>query len=221
MKKLFVFIFTFIIMLCANAQHNGTKYTDFAPQSYCSLHVGTNCYAGEFFYSNITDALTKGLGLKGRFSLGYVFSPVFGGRLTFLTNTYKWVMNAETIRKFISTEAGIEVTYNLTNLIYDYNPSYPYEFLLYGGISVSSRQATELLKQNLLCFPVKGGLQFNYKIKKYLSLNALAEISVLKDSFNGLPASGSDGGTPFDLSPALMIGVTYTISKNNDCKCYY
>jgi hypothetical protein len=208
-------------MLCANAQHNSMKYADFTPQSYCSLHIGTNCYAGEFFFSNIADALTKGLGLKGRFSLGYDFSPVFGGRVTFLTNTYKWVMNAETIRKFISTEAGVELTYNLTNVIYDYNPSYPYEFLLYGGVSVSTRQATDLIKQNLLCLPVKGGVQFNYKIGRYLNFNALAELSVLKDTFNGLPVSGIDGGTPFDLSPALMLGLTYYLSLDRDCKCYY
>ena len=218
MKKIIILIFVLLFSLISEAQYS--RRVVFQPEMYIGLSGGLNSYWGEGFTSYMQTIPQNSLGPMGRAVIGFRFSPFLGLRISPGFAIHNWPDNRrnDSIVNFSSDNLTFDLMVNLSNVFY-YQQARNFNLYLFGGAGVAFRNPAPLLHGSLLTPVLRGGLQGDIALTDALDLNFSGELNLVTDAFNGYPATGFDG-TPVDLYPALMVGLTYHF-KSSKTPCYF
>lgn len=186
---------------------------DFKPGWFLGANGGINWFLGEgnnFIRPNAGNKvdLIKGIGVLGRASLAYKFTPVYAlrGSLGYNHNNHyrPGPNNTDVMNVFNTGTLNADLLINLSNKNLGYDANRKVDFSIFGGAGLA------YLNNNigLLGGLVRGGFQGDYNINPKLALNLIAELNILQDNYNNEAES-----VPFDLSPAVTIGLSYKITK--------
>ena len=187
---------------------------DFKPGWFLGANGGLNWFMGEgnnFIRPNAGNKvdLIKSIGVLGRASLAYKFTPVYAlrGSLGFNHHNYyrPGANNTDIINPFNTGTLDADFLINLTNKNLGYDANRKIDFSVFAGAGLAYLNNSIGLVGGL----VRGGFQSDYNITPKFALNLIAELNVLQDNYNGEAES-----IPFDLSPAVTIGLSYRISNH-------
>ena len=206
MKKFVLAFILLISSLSVNAQYF-KKYI-FHPEWYVSVGTGVNYFVGEGFRNY---SMFNALGIMSRVSLGYNITPIIGLRGNVEWNTHNWPTynNISVIKSFNAKDLTIDAILNLTNWWFGYNKNQAFTCSLYGGAGVGYRDESISLPTTMVTYVLRGGINGSYRINPKVSLLLQAETNLVTDNYNGFIL-----GNPFDMYPAVCIGVNYTFPKN-------
>lgn len=194
----------------SNAQYQGDR--SFRPHFYAGANAGVNSYWGEDYKTYMLEHADKTVELIGRVALGYDFTPVLGlrGFVGYTTHNWPNTNNNYAVQSFNSMNFTLDLTLDITNMVggYDYNQAF--NLVVFGGAGAGNQFTSKLPT-----YIVRGGLQGNFHLSKYLDLNLIGENNIVRDEYN----DGRNTDTPIDVYPAITIGLTYHI-KTEKHKTY-
>jgi hypothetical protein len=209
MKKLIIavgLLFLSVSILFAQSLPRVSGYI-FEPGWYVGGNIGPNYFLGEGAGSLVKTISLRPLGMMGRASMGYNFTPLWGVRGMFGASQHNSVY-ADVVTSFGSENLTLDATLNLSNLKAFYNLYRPADFSLFAGLGVAYRNQindTQLGIIDPAIFPVfRGGLQLDYHITQVIDFNVMGELNMMSDNFNG-----NVSGVPVDMYPAVTIGISY------------
>ena len=205
--KNFTLIILFLgISFAASSQYK--RKTVFHPEWYVSTSLGTNLYIAEGFGDY---TIQQALGLVGRASIGYNFTPIVGirGTVGFNSNSWPDKNNSNEIIKFNAENLSSDITINLVNWLNGYNYRRKFDLSIFGGVGVGHRDKAMFLADYFTQI-LRGGIQVDYSLSPILKLNFIGDINFVNDNYNGYIGTK----VPFDMYPVLSVGLTYRIPTN-------
>lgn len=203
-NKFFIIIFS-LISVTASSQHSsrGVSAYIFHPEWYSGANAGLNSYWAEGMGGYIKTQPLSTIALMGRFTAGYNFTPVLGVRGMLGYAGHSWAQSTPAI-VFGAENLTVDVTANLSNLKGGYNLHRRFDFSVFAGLGGAYRDKS-VFNPDIISLVTRGGLQADYHFNKVIDINLIAELNIVSDNYNGTPVENP----PFDLYPALTVGVTY------------
>jgi hypothetical protein len=213
-KKLIILTFFLPISLASQAQYSRT--ISYHPEMYVSIGGGLNAYMAEGFSSYIQSIPLSSFGTIGRASIGFRFSPFIGLRVSpgFAIHNWPDIRHNDSIVNFSSDNLTFDLMVNLSNAL-NYKQTRSFNFYLFVGTGFVFRNPSPTLPGTLLTPVVRGGLQGDISMTESIDLNLSGEMNMITDTFNGFPIKGTVG-IPFDLYPALMVGLAYHFKSSKN-----
>ena len=221
MKQYFLVASMLLLGMTAHAQTT----TEFKPHVFVQLQGGAN-------YNLEKADFNKTVSFAGQYGVGYQFSPVFGLRLGvngwkakggFSNNeTYNW--------KYLSPT--LDLKFSLINAIWDYNPSrfFDMNFILGGGANIAWDNDDNYGKYGntpyvytiypdddyfwsgtKARFVGRFGLDFDFKVNKYVSFNLEAIANATSEKYNSRPDNIHQ--LKFDWYFAGLLGLKVNLSN--------
>lgn len=202
MKRLIFSTIFAVLSLTAIAQYLGDK--SFRPAFYVGTSAGINSYWGEGYEAYMLEHAQNSLGFIGRITLGYDFTSVIGLRGSFGYAQHNWpnANNNFIAETFEARTFTGDLTVNITNWIGGYDYTQKYNLIAFGGAGAGNQYTLKLWS-----YILRGGLQGNFILSKYIDLNVAGEINIVQDKYNDL----NEAVSPLDCYPAITVGLTYHI----------
>lgn len=158
--------------------------------------------------------------VKTRFALGVGvgkwFNPYVGLRLSGLGGTMHWDNESLSSAKYINGNA--EIMWNMMNSCLGVKTDRLFSIYPYIGLGAAyvwdiSSQGTniydgESLKRTTWAMPVSVGMQFSFRLNKYLNLFAEARLQAYGDNFNGAAY-----GCPIDFNFVALGGLSVNVGS--------
>ena len=214
----FLPVILLFIGLSFTVQAQYKKDVAYKPQIYIGVNAGLNSYWGEGVPQYIIKNPLASLGPLFRLNMGYNISPYFGVRSFLGFVGHNWPndpINNNSVLFFNAENLTVDFMVNLSNVFY-YKQVRSFNLYLFGGAGAAFRNPAPLLPGSFLTPILRGGLQGDIALTKTLDLNVSGELNLVTDAFNGYPPTGFDG-MPFDLYPALSVGLTYHFNAIGRC----
>ena len=197
--------------------------TSFKPYWYLDLQGGAQWTIGE---AKFKDLLSPNVQL----GLGYQFSKVVGARLVFngwqskggFDNreimTYKW--------KYVA--GGLDVTFNISNLVAGWNPKRFFNFSLFAGgganMAFSNGEANDLAAKGYEMAYLwdgtkfrpyfRGGAQAMFRLSDYVNLLVEGNFNGLSDKYNSKYGNNIDKYVNALIGLRINLGKTYKEDKH-------
>lgn len=211
MKKFYLFAFSAVLALSANAQEKALKQYGFGDNWFIQGQAGGSyTFSENSSKADLFDVVTPHVAV----SVGKHFSPTAGARLQvggWESKSYLGEV-ADKTYKYKYLQANADVLLNLTNLFSKYEGDKA--FNLYGimGLGYVHTFADRDVKEA----PIKThnnivprvGLQADFRLTESLSLNVEATGNLMADRFNG-----NVGGRSHDGTLNALLGLTYRFTK--------
>jgi len=203
MRNIILVILFLEISLTTSAQYK--RKTIYHPEWYVSTSVGSNLYIAEGF-SNYS--MQKALGMVGRTSIGYNFTPIIGVRGSVGFNTHCWPdkNNTNDIKKFYAENLSSDITINLVNWLNGYNYRRKWDLSIFGGAGIGHREKAVFIA-DYFTYILRGGVQVDYSLSSVLKLNFNGDINFVNDNYNEYIGTK----VPFDMYAVLSVGLIYRI----------
>lgn len=221
MKRIFISIFTFLLLFQANAQERSlrTVYTPFHQSMYVGFNGGLNLFIGEgnnFLQNEKLHifSLNGNGGFIGRMELGYEITPLWTVRGFVGIAQHNWadtrLPNGDgtyKVHSFGSEQLTADLLFNLTNAWMGYHPDRLLDFSIFGGTGLVMRNKSGF-SSSYFSLSARGGAQLDIKLRPDLSLNIIGEANLLGDRFNDYKVT-----FPIDITAAISVGVSYRLPQ--------
>jgi hypothetical protein len=204
MRNKLLAIILSVFSITANSQNHspGVSRYIFRPEWYVGANTGLNSFWGEGVGGYIRTRPLSTIAIMGRATMGYNFSPVLGIRGMLGYSQHNWAEKTPATT-FGAENLTMDVMVNLSNINGSYNLYRPIQFSGFAGLGFTYRNMYNTYPGVVSTF-IRGGLQGDYHLTKYIDLNLIGELNILNDKFNGVAT-----GFLFDAYPALTVGLTY------------
>lgn len=208
MKRLKTLLIILSISIASNSQiRSGISPFRFVPDMYFGANIGPNVFFGE----GVGQYLLNGsIGFSESVFVGYNFSELIGSRIIGSFGNMNWPLlipnNKNT--QFSTMSMSIEGLLNVSNIFNYYNLKQPFEFVLFGGVGLISREKA-LYNNEYIGALLKAGGQIDYRLNYNFEINAKFTGNILNDKFNE-----NATGLFFDAFPEFNLGVTYHLRGN-------
>ncbi len=197
---------------------------EFKPFWYLDVMGGAQWTIGEAKFKDL-------LSPNAQLGLGYQFSKVVGARLAFggwqskggfnnlETMNYKW--------KYIS--GGLDLTFNMSNLIAGWNPKRVFNVTLFAGgganMGFDNGEANDLANKGYNMQYLwdgkkfrpyfRGGLQFMFRLSDYVNLLVEGSFNGLSDKYNSKYGDNIDKYVNGLIGLRINLGKTYNEKKTD------
>lgn len=222
-------------VLGASAQEQEQKTVEvFNPHWYIQIQGGAQYTEGERAFKHLVSPNVQ-------LGAGYNFTPVFGARLSFNAWQSKGgskIMDAEYGWKWKYVTPAVDVTFNLSNALFGYNPTRVFNFSVFAGIGANiafdNDEATDVNNALLAKYGtnrpsedqwlrylwdgtkcrLNGRLGFaaDFRVSDRVSLGLEGQFNMLNDHYNSKKASNPD------FYYNLLAGVKFNLGKTHTTK---
>lgn len=146
--------------------------------------------------------------------VGHWMSPYLALRFSALGGEFKWDSYYHASAKYASL--NFDLMWDMFNSFTGLNNTRVFSIVPFIGFGAAVTWdidnisepvvGTEGVKSRSWTFPLSAGLQFRFRLNKYVDLFLEGRAQFLGDNFNGCVY-----GNPIDINPTAIAGVTYTI----------
>lgn len=197
--------------------------TSFKPFWYLDLQGGAQWTIGE---AKFKDLLSPNVQL----GLGYQFSKVIGARLAFNAWQSKGGFNNREIMtyKWKYVAGGLDITFNISNLVAGWNPKRFFNFSLFAGgganMEFSNDEAKDLAARGYEMAYLwdgtkfrpyfRGGAQAMFRLSDYVNLLVEGNFNGLSDKYNSKYGNNIDKYVNALIGLRINLGKTYKEDKH-------
>ncbi len=224
--KAFRFIFAVAAMACclsaSAADDNGKDEYEFQKHWFLNVQGGAQYTLGEAAFGDL-------LSPNVQLGLGYQFNPWFGARLA--VNAWQskggWNDQQNNTYKFKYVAPGVDAMFNLSNLIWGYNPKRTVSVSAFAGIAAniafSNDEANTLVNNGALMEYIwdgtkvrpaaRAGVAVDFRLSDAVSLGIEGNANTLSDKYNSKKAGNSDWYFNALVGLKFNLGKTYTVKQ--------
>ena len=228
-KKFLLSCLTVAAAFSVNAQETEKTENVYVPNWYVQGQFGGQHTIGEIPFTDLNS-------LNAQIGVGYNFNEIWGTRLTI--NGWKskagWLTNNDVLHKWAWNYVSpmVDVTANLSNWIFGYNPDRLVSFGVFGGVGINiafcndqAADANEQIKaeynftsrEGLRClwdgtkarFTGRLGANVDFRINDNFSAGLELHANAINDYYNSKRAGTADWYIN------ALVGVKYTFGKSN------
>ncbi len=182
----------------------------FGDNMYISLGAGTQTFFTDHWNTGDNSGNSK-FTLAMNFAVGKWFTPYIGGRISAMGGAlhYAWPMQADVMTHMRYFGFYGDMTFNLSNLIWGYNPDRFFSIVPFAGIGYNYAFKNTGTHEKTYAFPVSGGLTLNFRLSHYVDFFIEGRANILGDHFNGVT-----GGRQVESIVSAVGGFTYKFGKD-------
>ncbi|MBQ7822657.1 MAG: OmpA family protein [Bacteroidaceae bacterium] len=182
----------------------------FGDNMYISLGAGTQTFFTDHWNTGDNSGNSK-FTLAMNFAVGKWFTPYIGGRISAMGGAlhYAWPMQADVMTHMRYFGFYGDMTFNLSNLIWGYNPDRFFSIVPFAGIGYNYAFKNTGTHEKTYAFPVSGGLTLNFRLSHYVDFFIEGRANILGDHFNGVT-----GGRQVESIVSAVGGFTYKFGRD-------
>ncbi len=182
----------------------------FGDNMYISLGAGTQTFFTDHWNTGDNSGNSK-FTLAMNFAVGKWFTPYIGGRISAMGGAlhYAWPMQADVMTHMRYFGFYGDMTFNLSNLIWGYNPDRFFSIVPFAGIGYNYAFKNTGTHEKTYAFPVSGGLTLNFRLSHYVDFFLEGRANILGDHFNGVT-----GGRQVESIVSAVGGFTFKFGRD-------